>query len=261
MIFPQEVPTPIPLFAPSAAPAAAGAPAAATIAATPLPLTVDAAASAATTGATVAPTTDLASILALVVYLAFFGWIGYRRGATRETITFVVSLGMFFLLQRFSDRFVSIADKFGKGVAFATGQEIPAVSPLGAWAEANQTTFLISIWLMVVLFTYFMTQHFVRKSKSNGWAVLAGWGNALVFATVFAPLLTGLIFPGAAPPDDVNHLLILSFLGNIWNEFLRLFGEFWALIGPLDTQVVFLGLVVLVLLAAFTLRTSAKAKK
>jgi hypothetical protein len=113
----------------------------------------------------------------------------------------------------------------------------------------------------VVVFTYLMTQHFVRKSKSNGWAVLAGWGNALVFATVFAPLLTALIYPEATVPDDVSHLLILSFLGNVWKEFVRLFTEFWALLEPYGTQVVFLSLVILVLFAAFTLRTSAKAKK
>lgn|GEM_PF-1093808 len=202
----------------------------------------------------------LAAILALFIYLGFFGTIGYRRGATRELITLAVSLGMYFVLQQFSAVFVSVADKFGKGVSFLFGQEIPTTSALGAWAAANTSTYLLSIWLVVVLLTYVLTSHFVRNSKKDGWAVLYGIGNGLVFATVFAPLLTALIFPGSSVQAPATSMPILGFLANIWQQMLDLVARLWVVIQPNANMWFFLSVVLLVLLAAFTLRSSAKPK-
>lgn len=203
---------------------------------------------------------ELAAVLALVIYLIFFGWLGYRRGLERERITLGVSLGLFFALQLFGERLVGIADKFGKGWAFLLGQDIPAQSALGLWAAENQTTFLISIWLVSVLVTYLITQQMVRKSKSDGWAVLAGIANGLVFATLFAPLLTSMIFPESARPGQVNHLLILGFVRNIWEQSGDVLGSMWELIEPNGTTFFFAVLIAVVLFAAITLRSSVKSK-
>ena len=100
----------------------------------------------------------------------------------------------------------------------------------------------------------------MRKSKSNGWAVLCGMGNGLVFATVFAPLLTTLIFPGSTLQAPVTHIQIIDFLSNIWQQITDLVMRVWTLIQPNAAMVFFLGVVLLVLLAAFTLRSSAKPK-
>jgi hypothetical protein len=201
-----------------------------------------------------------AAILALVIYLGFFGVLGYRRGAQREAWVLAISLGLFFILQRFSSVFVELADKFGKGWAFLLGQPIPTTSPLGAWAAANTSTYLISIWLIAVLFAYFLTGRFIHKSKKNGWAVLAGIANGLVFATVFAPLLTSLIYPGSTIEAPVTRISIVGFLQNIWQQTMDLIARLWVVIQPNASSVFFLSVIVLVLFAAFTLRTSVKAK-
>ena len=156
------LPTPIPTIGPTPLPTptlAPGAPTPVPPVSTP-PLTTE--------------TTNLAAIVALLIYLAFFGAIGYRRGARRELWVLVVAVLLAFGLQQFSDLIVLIFDRFGKGLAFITGQPIPEQSTLGAWAAANTTTLLLLLWFGGVVFTYIMTNHFVRKSKSDGWAVLSG---------------------------------------------------------------------------------------
>ena len=38
-------------------------------------------------------------LIAFLLYLAFWGWIGYRRGAMREIWLFVITIGSWVLLQ------------------------------------------------------------------------------------------------------------------------------------------------------------------
>jgi hypothetical protein len=203
---------------------------------------------------------NLAALVALFIYLAFFGLLGYRRGARRELIVLSVALGSSFLLQRFSDLIVVLFDRFGKGLAFIAGQPIPEQSGLGAWAAANTQTLLILLWLGIVVTTYILTTMFVRKSSKDGWAVLLGVLNGLVFASIFAPLLTMLIFPTATVEGPVVQMPFLGFLGNVWQQLTSLAANLWSAIQPIATNVFFLGIVLLVLLAALTLRTSVRSK-
>lgn len=256
MQFFQQI-TPIPIPTPTPPVAVTPLPAATAVPGSPPAAAVATAVNASTTGT---QPIGAAAVLALVIYLAFFGVIGHRRGTRRELIVLVVALGMFFILQQFSSFFVSLADKFGKGWAFLLGQPIPETSGLGAWASANTATYLLSIWLITVVITYLLTNRFVKKSKKDGWAFLAGVANGLVFATIFAPLLTTLIFPGTTIEAPVSNLRILTFVSNIWQQLVDIFVRIWAAIEPYASAVFFLAVVILILFAAFTLRTSAKAK-
>jgi ethanolamine transporter EutH len=206
-------------------------------------------------------TANLAAIAALVIYLSFFGMLGYRRGAQRELIVLTVSLLLAFGLQFLSAQVVTLFDRFGKGIAFLTGQEIPEQSALGAWAAANTATLLLLIWLGGVVFTYFVTNRAVRKSKSDGWAAMLGVLNGLVFATIFAPLLTSLIFPDSQIQGPLVQIPVLSFVGNVWQQLSNLITRFWTALGPAATTVFFAAIVFLVLFAAFTLRTSSPRAK
>jgi hypothetical protein len=244
-------PLPTPLPAPTATPIP-GAPTPIPGAPTPLP--------APGTSPVANGTTNLAAVVALIIYLIFFGMLGYRRGATRELWVLVVSLTLAFGLQFFSAQVVTLFDRLGKGIAFLTGQPIPEQSPLGAWAAANTTTLLLLLWFGGIVFTYFVTNRAVRKSPSDGWAALLGVLNGLVFATIFAPLLTSLIFPNTTIQGPVIQLPVLSFVGNIWQQLTNLATRVWTALGPAATNVFFLAIVFLVFLAAFTLRTSAKPK-
>lgn len=228
--------------------------------ATPVPAApgVDAATTATT--AVNGQTANLAAIVALLIYLAFFGVMGYRRGTQRELIVFAVALSMSFLLQRFSEAVVTIFDRFGKGVAFIMGQPIPEQSGLGAWAAANTPTLLTLIWLGAVVATYILTNNLVRKSKKDGWAAILGVLNGLVFASIFAPLLTALILPGVPIQGPVVQLPVISFVGNIWQQISNLAARAWVVLQPVATNVFFVGVTLLILLAALTLRTSVKPK-
>ena len=205
-------------------------------------------------------TSNVAAIVALLIYLTFFGVMGYRRGWQRELIVLVTALGASFLLQQFSSVVVLLFDRFGKGLAFLTGQPIPEQSPLGAWAAANTPTLLILIWLGVMVFTYFVTNRYVRKSKKDGWAAIVGVLNGLVFGSVFAPLLTTLIFPNTTIQGPIVQLPVLGFLTNIWQQLGNLAARLWVILQPVATGVFFLAVTLLILLAALTLRTSAKPK-
>lgn len=203
---------------------------------------------------------NLAALVALFIYLAFWGVLGYRRGTQRELVVFVTALGLSFILQRFSQGVVTVFDRFGKGLAFLTGQQIPQQSGLGAWAAANTETLLILLWLGVMVFVYIMTGEVVRKSKKDGWAVLLGILNGLIFASIFAPLLTALILPGVAIQGPVVQLPVLGFLSNVWEQLSSVILRAWEVIQPVATNVFFLAVTLLILLAALTLRTRPKAK-
>ena len=205
-------------------------------------------------------TSNVAAIVALFIYLTFFGVMGYRRGWQRELIVLLVALGASFLLQQFSSIVILLFDRFGKGLAFLTGQPIPQQSGLGAWAAANTPTLLILLWLGIMVFTYLLTNRYVRKSKKDGWAAIVGVLNGLVFGSVFAPLLTSLIFPQSTIQGPIVQLPVLGFLTNIWQQLGNLAARIWVILQPVATGVFFLGVTLLILLAALTLRTSAKPK-
>jgi hypothetical protein len=203
---------------------------------------------------------NLAAIVALVIYLIFFGVMGYRRGTQRELIVFVTALGLSFVLQRFSSQVVTLFDRFGKGLAFLSGQPIPEQSGLGAWAAANTATLLTLIWLGLIVFTYVLTNELVRKSKKDGWAAILGVLNGLIFASIFAPLLTALILPGVTIQGPVVQLPVLTFVGNVWQQLSELALRAWSVLQPVATNLFFLGIVLLILLAGLTLRTKPKPK-
>jgi hypothetical protein len=205
-------------------------------------------------------TANLAAVVALLIYLGFFGVLGYRRGSQRELILLSVLALTAFGLRIFTEQIVTLFDRIGKGVAFATGQPIPEQSALGVWAQANTTTLILIIWLIVLVLAYWFTNRFVRKTKKDGWAFLLGLLNGLIIASIFAPLLTSLIYPGASLEGTAVQFPVFEFLGNVWEQMTSLLSQVWTAIGPISTSVFFLGIVLLILFAAFTLRTSVKPK-
>jgi len=254
---PPPTPTLPPAGAPQAAPQATPVP---TLPGAPVGAQAATQTTAQTATQTTGETANAAAVLALLIYLAFFGALGYRRGTQRELIVFAVALLSSFVLQQFDDAIVLLFDRFGKGLAFLTGQPIPEQSALGVWAAANTQTLLLLLWLITIVFTYILTNQAVRKSKKDGWAVILGVLNGLVFASIFAPLLTTLIFPGVTIQGPVVQLPVLGFLSNTWQQVSNLIVRVWAVIQPVATNVFFLGVVLLVLFAALTLRTSVKPK-
>lgn len=202
----------------------------------------------------------LAAVTVFVVYLAFFGWLGHRRGTRRELPVFLVAITAWILLRQFSAWFVNLASTFGKGVAFFRTGEVPESTPIGTWVAANESTYLLLIWLFVVVVTYIITIVGVKKTKHNGWSVLLGFANGILFATVFAPLLSALIAPPATSPVQTSTMPVVDFLTNAFAAAVTVATNAWVAIQPYATVVVIGSIFILVVFAAFTLRTGAKAK-
>ena len=59
-------------------------------------------------------------LLTFILYLSFFGWIGYRRGSWREFIVLVMAVIGWLVLQEQGDIFVRIANLGSKFTAFIT---------------------------------------------------------------------------------------------------------------------------------------------
>jgi hypothetical protein len=202
----------------------------------------------------------LAAVIAFVIYIAFFGWLGHRRGTSRELTVFLVASTTWILLRQFGDWFVRLADTFGKGLVFVSTQQVPESTPIGDWVAANESTYLLLIWLFVVALTYLITIFGFKKSKHNGWSVLLGVANGILFATVFAPLLAALIAPPAVSPVQMSTMPVVDFLTNTFAAMVAVAVNAWVVLQPY-ASVVFIGSIfLLVVIAAFTLRPGAKAK-
>ncbi len=217
-------------------------------------------------------TGQLEVLIAFILYLAFFAWIGYRRGSQSEGIVFAIALGSWFLLQEAGDILVRIVNLGSKFLAFvqAGGLGANPDAAFGALGDAppwvtaaNRQTFLFLVWAALLFLAYVISspKALGKKSKADGWALLFGLLNGLLFAAVLLPRLVGLIRPtvnevtGAVEPANVTDLF--SVLGGGFNLLGDSFTGLWNLIDPSQRSFVLLILLTLfLLLAALSLRSS-----
>lgn len=210
--------------------------------------------------------------IAFILYLFVFGWIGYRRGQMRELWVFVVALLSLVVLRLRGDIFVAAANLGWKlinllmsGGLSGGGTTAPDIiiacpDPQTVPATAcNAPGYLFLLWVTIVILTYVITTSAIVKSPHNGWAILLGIGNGLVYASVFLPRLVGLFRPDLVQLDQ--PFLLNTLTGLIRTAFTVIWSvieDFWALVEPVRPFVILLLLILIVVGAASTLR-SAKA--
>ena len=211
-------------------------------------------------------------LIAFLLYLALFGWIGHRRGTTAELTVLVVTVVSWVLLQERGDILVRIANFAGKflnlvtsgGLSGGTEDAVQAVADAPAIVtEDNTSGFLFLVWATTVLLTYVLTSNLkpFKGGKHNAVAWFLGIANGFVFASLLLPVLANLVEKSSgqiseAPLQNLVNLVTRTF------EFLAAsVAKFWAWVTPLST-VTWLVLITLVLvLTALTLRRGgAKAK-
>ncbi len=215
-------------------------------------------------------------LLAFIIYLIFFGWIGYRRGARRELVVFLVAfISWLFLLEQ-GDIFVRIANLGSKFMAFIRAgglgenpdEAFGAIGDAPAWVTAQSAPgFLFLIWVVILVLTYWFTSARIpsAKSRRDGWAILLGVLNGLFFASVFLPRLLGLAYGlagGAAvgAPAPVPSVSFFGLLGNALSLFIDSLTSFWLLIAPQRPVAILLLITLVLLIASLSIRRSARAK-
>lgn len=213
-------------------------------------------------------------LITFILYLCFFGWIGWRRGFRSELVVFIASVGTWLLLQRAGDLFVRLANLGGKFVTFVKAGGLSA-NPDPAFAalkeaplwvtDENKAGFLFLIWIFIVLVAYIVSTMAKLEPKKNertgGWAVLLGMANGLFFTSIFLPRLVALVVPQGA---DFNALVeranILGLLSSSVRLLIENLSAFWTLVRPQASIVLVILLTLFLVLVASTLRTGHRTR-
>jgi hypothetical protein len=217
-------------------------------------------------------TSEAAIIISFIIYMIFFGWLGWRRGARREIPVFAIALVSWLLLQQEGDTFVNIANLGGAAVTFATqggftGNAQEALAAIGNEPalvnDDARISFLFVVWLAIFIGSYALSNVMIMDSQSqrNGWAILFGILNGLFFAIAFGPSLVALFAPDGeftVVGDDGLNLseLVAGGLQIIWDGISNL----WGLVATAGNLGLLILLTLLLVLAATTIRGGAKAK-
>lgn len=211
---------------------------------------------------------SLQIVAVLILYLVLFGWVGYRRGSMRELIVAIVAIGGYFFLQRYGGIVVTIFNLGFKFLEFARagglGDNPDAFLALSEAADVitadGRDTVIFLLWVLMLLFTYWITGRAVRspKNKSDASAILLGLLNGIFYFSIFLPMLSAIFLRRLGAADAVAEdgaTIVLRSALDVINEGV---GGIW---GELDTQqplviVVFLTLVLVAV--ANTLRAPKK---
>lgn len=216
---------------------------------------------------------EAAIILSFIIYLSFFGWLGWRRGSRRELIVFIVALLGWLLMQEQGDVLVNIANLLGAAFVFAraggfSGSAEEAFAAIGGAdqlvTDATRQSYLFLLWLAVFVLTYILTNTMVqdKNSKRDGWAILFGVLNGLFFALAFLPSLIAMFVPEGSTTVTGTDMEIN--LGTILSGGVRLLWDgitgMWSLVESMGSLGLLVLLTLLLVLAASSIRGGAKAK-
>jgi hypothetical protein len=215
-------------------------------------------------------TQDTQVLLAILLYLTFFAWIGWRRGLRSELTVFIVALLAWVVLQergtifvRLTNIMVSFAGVLGSSLA--TGTEPSAESVTGGndfVAAGGEETFLFLLWIIVLFLTYFITSRpgFAKSSKKTAWAAIVGALNGFLFLAVMLPKFNQLYVMGGGEfsqaPLRTFVALITQFIGYLIDSLRNI----WQWVSPLSPITLLIIITVVLGLAALTLRGGMRAK-
>ena len=215
--------------------------------------------------------------IAFLLYMFVFGWIGWRRGMNRELIVLVTAVITLIIVRLQGDTLVKIAnlgwqlfnmilsgglsdsgstDTATTASTASTASTTPLITTCSdTVTTCNAPGYLFLFWVSVVIFAYIIGTVYVKKSPSNGWAILIGIANGFVYASVVLPRLFALINPSAVDlgePIILDSLMVL--IRAAWTSITGVISGLWASVGSLQPYLLLLFLVLLVVGAASTLR-------
>lgn len=215
---------------------------------------------------------DFAIIVSFIIYLVFFGWLGWRRGARREITVFIIALIAWLLLQQEGGAVVNMANLGGAAITFAksggfTGNIQQAFAAIQSAPhlvkDEARVSFLFLVWVAIFVGTYALSNVMIedKQSHRNGWAILFGLLNGLFFAVAFGPSLVALLSPnGQFTVVDDNGLKLSELFTGGLQMLLNGIGNLWGIILSGGSLALVVILTAVLVLAASTIRGGAKAK-
>jgi hypothetical protein len=218
---------------------------------------------------------QLEVLITFLLYIAFFGWVGYLRGTLSEGIVFAVALLSWLVLQEEGDIFVRLVNLGSKGVAFVQAgglgenpdQAFGAIGSAPPWVTAeSRGGFLFLLWAFLLFLAYIVSSPRVlgKKSRSDGWAIILGILNGLLYATILLPRLVILLQPAdvadAAADGAAGSISgFLDVLGGGFELLRSSISGLWDIFAPAQQSLILLILLTLfLLLAANSLRGGTK---
>ena len=211
-------------------------------------------------------------LIAFLLYLSFWGWTGYRRGAVRELWLLLITVATWVLLQERGTILVRLANFGGKFLALvsAGGLSGDSADALQALADApdvvtseNQAGFLFLIWAAIVVITYIVLsdKRLDKRSPKGSFGFLLGAVNGVVFAALLLPILANLVELSDGSLVDAPLQSLVALVLEMFNALLAVVRGFWALITPVSGPFWFLILTLILIFAALTLRGKSKASE
>ncbi|HQY90405.1 hypothetical protein [Caldilinea sp.] len=218
-------------------------------------------------------TTETQVLIAFILYLIFFGWVGARRGVWSEAVLLLVTVGFWVLLQERGTIIVRLTNFAGKffvlvGSGGLSGSAEDALQAVQAAPNVitndNEAGFLFLVWAVIVLITFIVgsDKRWSKYNKNTGLAIVLGVINGIVFAALLLPVLGRILetTPAVAVEDAPLNALFLLVSG-LWDLIYRTFQSLWTWVQPVPPSVWLLIITLLLVLIAWPMRGASSKKK
>lgn len=214
-------------------------------------------------------TPEAQALLAILLYLAFFAWIGWRRGLLAELVVFLTALLGWVILQergsivvRLTNMVAGLAGVFA--AEFAGGEGTAEAAPAGGdlVAPGTESGFLFLVWIVLIIGAYLISSRplITKNSRRDGLAALVGVLNGYLFLAILLPRLRTLYETGGGQISDAPLRSFVGLILTTLNYFVDAFRQFWQWVSPINALVLLILLTLLLALAAMTLRRGARAR-
>lgn len=213
-------------------------------------------------------------LIALILLLGLFGWVGMRRGSFSELIFLGVTLIGWILLQERGALVVRITNLGGKFLALLQSGKLGSEDPAEAIqvvqaapdvvTDATRDGFLFLVWALVVIVAFVVTSdaRLMKKGKSKPLGFLLGVVNGIVLIALLLPRLSSWLTTTTAAQATSGSLnVIVAFVTGLWNLFSQALQDLVQRIGPISPSGWLLIITVLLVLIAWPMRGAASKKK
>ncbi|HHY55399.1 MAG TPA: hypothetical protein GYA08_08175 [Chloroflexi bacterium] len=213
-------------------------------------------------------------LIAFILLLGLFGWVGMRRGSYSELIFLGVTLVSWVLLQERGTVVVRITNLGGKFLALLQSGKLTGEDPAEAIqvvqaapdvvTDASREGFLFLVWALVVIIAFIVTSdaRLIKKGKSKQLGFVLGVVNGIVLIALLLPRLSAWLTTTTAAQATSGSLnVIVAFVTGLWNLFYQTLQNILQRIGPISPSGWLLIITLLLVLIAWPMRGAASKKK